>query len=105
MSEKVKPMDQMDSYAAPDAPLHSVEHLWLHRMSDIIGALVRAGLRINSFEEYPYVAWPMFPWMEQRPDGAWQFPEGVDTSRRCFRSPPRMRDRRSEAFGEIRRLE
>ena len=46
-------------------------------MSDIVGALVRAGLRIASFEEYPYVAWPMFPWMEERADGAWQFPGGV----------------------------
>ena len=65
------------SYAAPDAPLHSVEHIWLHTMSDIIGALIRAGLRLASFEEYPYVAWPMFPWMEERADGAWQFPAGV----------------------------
>jgi SAM-dependent methyltransferase len=65
------------SYAAPSAPLHSVEHIWLHRMSDILGALLRAGLRITSFEEYPYVAWPMFPWMEQRADGAWQFPGGA----------------------------
>lgn len=65
------------SYAAPSAPLHSVEHIWLHTMSDIIGSLLRAGLRLTSFEEYPYVAWPMFPWMEERPDGAWQFPAGA----------------------------
>ena len=65
------------SYAAPGAPLHSVEHIWLHRVSDIIGAFVRAGLRITSFEEYAYVAWPMFPWMEERADGAWQFPGGA----------------------------
>jgi SAM-dependent methyltransferase len=65
------------SYAAPAAPLHSVEHIWLHTLSDIIGALVRASLRILSFDEYPYVAWPMFPWMEERTDGAWQFPNGA----------------------------
>lgn len=65
------------SYAAPDAPLHSVEHAWLHSMADILGALLRAGLRLTSFEEYQYVAWAMFPWMEERPDGAWQFPRGA----------------------------
>jgi hypothetical protein len=40
----------------PAAPIKSVEHLWLHTLSDIIGALVRAGLRIESFEEYPYLS-------------------------------------------------
>jgi hypothetical protein len=24
------------SYGAPDAPIHSVEHVWLHTLSDII---------------------------------------------------------------------
>jgi SAM-dependent methyltransferase len=62
-------------YAAPDAPIASVEHVWLHKMSDIIGSLVRAGLGIESFEEYPFLGWRFFPWMEQRDDGWWQFPE------------------------------
>lgn len=62
------------SYAAPDAPVHSVEHVWLHTLADVVGALVRARLRIESFAEYPYLAWPMFPWMERREDGWWQLP-------------------------------
>lgn len=65
------------SYAAPDAPMHSVEHTWLHTLADVIGSLIRAGLRIEAFTEYPYMAWPMFPWMEQRVDGAWQLPGGA----------------------------
>jgi SAM-dependent methyltransferase len=64
------------SYAVPDAPIRSVEHIWLHTMADVIGALLRAGLRITSFEEYPFVGWAMFPWLEQREDGSWQFPGG-----------------------------
>lgn len=67
------------SYAAPDAPVHSVEHTWVHPLSEIIGALLRAGLRLESFAEYPYVAWAMFPWMEERADGAWQLPGGAPT--------------------------
>jgi SAM-dependent methyltransferase len=62
-------------YSAPDAPITSVEHLWLHTMSDIIGSLVRAGLRVESFEEYPFLGWKFFPWMEQGADGWWRLPQ------------------------------
>ncbi len=67
------------SYAAPDAPLHSVQHVWIHSLANVIGSLLRAGLQIESFAEYPFVAWKMFPWMEQRPDGSWQLPGGEAT--------------------------
>ncbi len=69
--------ERQGSYAAPDAPIHSVEHTWLHTLADVIGALLRAGLRIEAFAEYPYMAWAMFPWMELREDGAWQLPGGA----------------------------
>jgi SAM-dependent methyltransferase len=61
-------------YSAPDSEATSVEHVWLHRLSDVIGSLLRAGLRIEAFDEYPFLAWPFFPWMEQRADGWWQIP-------------------------------
>jgi len=64
-------------YSNPGAPIQSVEYVWLHTMTDIIGSLVRAGLRIVEFEEYPFVAWRFFPWMEQSPDGWWRLPEHV----------------------------
>ena len=51
----------------------------MHPLADVIGALLRAGLRLDSFAEYPYVAWAMFPWMEERADGAWQLPAGAST--------------------------
>ncbi|HYM68371.1 MAG TPA: class I SAM-dependent methyltransferase [bacterium] len=65
------------SYAAPDAPTDSLTYQWMHPLADVVGALVRAGLRIETFEEYPYVGWAMFPWMEERPDGTWQLPSGT----------------------------
>jgi SAM-dependent methyltransferase len=70
-------------YADPGAPIESVEHVWLHTLSDIVGALLRAGLRIESFEEYPFLAWPFFPWMERGDDGWWHLPEhaGLPTGR------------------------
>ena len=62
-------------YAAPGASFKSVQHVWMHRMSDIIGALVRAGLRLETFEEYPFLGWRFFPWMERGVDGWWRLPE------------------------------
>jgi SAM-dependent methyltransferase len=65
------------SYAAPDAPIDSLTYQWMHPIADIVGALLRAGLRIDTFEEYPYVGWAMLPWMEERPDGTWRLPDGT----------------------------
>ena len=62
-------------YSTPDAPITSVEHIWLHTVSDLINALARAGLRIEAFEEYPFMAWRFFPWMEQGADGWWRLPD------------------------------
>jgi SAM-dependent methyltransferase len=64
-------------YTEPDARITSVEHVWLHTMSAVIGSLLRAGLRVESFEEYPFLSWRLFPWMEQRADGWWHLPEGL----------------------------
>ncbi len=68
--------EEQGSYAAPDAPMRSVSYSWLHRLADILGSLLRAGLRLTSFEEYPFMAWAFFPWMERRADGMWQLPSG-----------------------------
>lgn len=65
------------SYAAPDAPVRGVEHVWLHRMDEIIGALLRAGLRILTFEEHAHLSWAFFPWMVPRPAGGWGLPAGM----------------------------
>lgn len=69
--------ERRGSYAAPDAAFDSVTYQWVHPLSDVVGAVLRAGLRIESFEEYPYAGWAMFPWMVERPDGMWELPEGM----------------------------
>jgi hypothetical protein len=68
--------EEQGSYAVPEAPIRGVSYVWLHRLADIIGSLLRAGLRLTAFEEYPFMAWPCFPWMERRADGMWQLPSG-----------------------------
>jgi len=71
--------ERRGSYAAPDAPIDSVTYQWAHSLADILGALLRAGLRVDTFEEYSYVGWDMFPWMVKRPDGTWELPGGART--------------------------
>jgi SAM-dependent methyltransferase len=71
--------EQDGSYAAPDAPIRSVSYVWIHPMAKIIGSLLRAGLRIESFEEYSFARWAIFPWMERRADGGWQLPSGRES--------------------------
>lgn len=69
--------ESQGSYAAPDAPLTSVTWEFPHSMGEVIGSLLRAGLRLEHFEEYPYMGWSFYPWMERREDGFWTLPEGL----------------------------
>src|SRR5437879_4193700 len=77
-------VERQGSYAAPDAPIRSITYQWSHSMSEITGSLLRAGLGIVSFDEYPFGGWAMFPWMAQRPDGTWELPPGMGTFRLLF---------------------
>ncbi len=62
------------SYADPTADVHGVEYGWQHSLSDVLNALRGAGLRIEELREYPFVPWPMFPFLEKREDGWWHLP-------------------------------
>jgi SAM-dependent methyltransferase len=68
--------EKRGSYAVPDAPTQGMAYYWLHSLAEILGGLLRAGLRIESFAEYPFLRWGFFPWMERRDDGWWQLPPG-----------------------------
>ncbi|HSF30977.1 MAG TPA: class I SAM-dependent methyltransferase [Candidatus Tectomicrobia bacterium] len=66
--------ERQGSYAAPNAPVRSVTYVWIHPLAEVIGALLHAGLRIETFDEYPFLKWAFFPWMERRADGGWELP-------------------------------
>ena len=34
---------------------------WQHPLSEIIGCLLDAGLKVEGFAEYPWIDWPMLP--------------------------------------------
>ena len=62
------------SYADRDADVRGVEYWWAFSMSDVINALIGAGLHIEELREYPFASWQMLPVMEQDADGWWRLP-------------------------------
>lgn len=53
-------------YADPDASMvHSVSHEWAHPVSDIVNALISAGLTLEWMHEHDRIAWKLLPIMEQ----------------------------------------
>ena len=67
-------LDVKGSYAS-DADYRGVEYGWPHSLSEVVNSLIGAGLEIESLRELPYMAWKMFPFMEQGEDGWWYLPD------------------------------
>jgi hypothetical protein len=51
------------------------EYAWQHSMGEIISSLAAAGLRIEYLHEFPWIAWKMFPFMQETEPGVWRLPE------------------------------
>lgn len=52
---------------------------WTHSLSEIINALIGAGLRIDFLHEFPFLCWDNFPFMIKGEDGLWRLPGDHDT--------------------------
>jgi SAM-dependent methyltransferase len=73
--EKPLEFDEEGSYADEKAKLmNTKEYGWVHDMGSIVYSLVNAELRIDFLHEYPFVAWKMFPFLEQKEDDWWYLP-------------------------------
>ena len=57
------------SYADKDAALTHASYEWTHSMSDILNAMITAGLQIEFIHEFPYCCYQRFPFMEEYKDG------------------------------------
>lgn len=62
------------SYADTENNFRGVEYAWAHSLSEIVNALIAAGLQIVELREYPFLSWRMFSFMEQHGDGWWYLP-------------------------------
>ncbi len=66
------------TYAAPDAKLqNALSFSWIHPVSEVLGSLINAGLRIVSVCEYPYTYWRKFPFTRRGRDGWWHLTNGA----------------------------
>ena len=67
-----KPMEFVadGSYASEDQKIEpKKEYEWFHSISDIVNALIEAGLKIEFLNEYPFTVWKQFPFTERGTDG------------------------------------
>ena len=67
------------SYADPTAQIGSLtEYGWFYSLSDVINALIEAGLTIEYMREYPFCCFKALPFLERRDDGWWYPPDNSD---------------------------
>ena len=68
--------DRPEDYADPSAVLKNSRTVqFLHPISDIIGGLIDAGLRIDRFHEHDSIVWQMFAQLERRDSGEYAWPD------------------------------
>ena len=69
--------DEEGTYADRGAKLaHTVTHEWAHPISEILSALIEAGLRIEMFHEHDRLAWQLWPSLEYDGNRMYRLPEG-----------------------------
>ena len=65
------------SYNGDETPLVNQRlHEWEHPLSDIIGGLLEAGLRLDFFHEFEVLPWQRLPMMVQTNDRFYRLPDG-----------------------------
>ena len=73
-------MSEETSYTGDTAKIaHPVTHEWLHPLSDVVNAVIGAGLSLEWLNEHERLAWAFAPWMvpvEGR-RRMWVLPEGM----------------------------
>lgn len=67
------------SCADPSAVVQYPSFEWTHSLSDIVNALLGAGLRLEFLHEFPYLSHDHFPFMEQGAEGRWRIKGKPDT--------------------------
>ncbi|MDO8943330.1 MAG: class I SAM-dependent methyltransferase, partial [Desulfobacterales bacterium] len=66
--------EEHGSYADRDADFTAASYAWQHTLSEILGALIRAGLLVQDLREYPVVGWKVLEFMVEDDDGLWRLP-------------------------------
>lgn len=65
---------EQGTYADPEADISTESYEWFHSLSDVINALISAGLRIEYLYEFPFATYRALPFLVQGKDGLWRYP-------------------------------
>lgn len=72
-SEEPLSYDEEGSYIDQDVKLKNTRgYEWAHTISDVLNALIQAGLIIKEVEEFPHLPWRPCPFAEKNQDGEWR---------------------------------
>jgi len=70
--------DEAQTYTGDTRSLtHTLNYEWIHPLSDVVNALIGAGLTIDFLNEHDVVAWPAFPFMIETGKDEFSLPEGM----------------------------
>ena len=58
----------------PDVLANSQTREWIHPLSEVVGGLIAAGLRLDFLHEHEMLAWPAFPMMVEAPGRLYRLP-------------------------------
>ncbi|MEM7284843.1 MAG: methyltransferase [Actinomycetota bacterium] len=61
-------LEETSSYLGDGEVAEPLHFEWAHHLSEVIQAVLDAGLQLTSFEEHRVVPWRQFPWFEPVPD-------------------------------------
>lgn len=68
--------EQKGTYADKEAAIKNVDHFWTHPFSEVLDALLEAGLQLTHFREWDYSPWDCFDNMREVAPGQFRFEVG-----------------------------
>ena len=76
VSSKAEEWEDYQSYIEEGEKVeHAKNYSWIHRLETIVNSIIKAGLKIESLNEYPFAVFPQYPAMEKdEKDGYWKLP-------------------------------
>ena len=61
----------------PTPPTSARTYQWIHSLSRLVSALIRAGLTLEFLHEHPTLPWQLFPMFVRGEDGLHRLPDSV----------------------------
>lgn len=69
------PGGEDSDYADPETVVNKDSHEWPYALSNVITALLEAGLTLETFREFPWTTYQALPILKEDADGRWVLPD------------------------------